>query len=160
MHNNYLSIDDYIVNSYPVNMKFVNGFFYIFHADRTESTFLSVPPNPFYFTPQEPIVLNWTFSPSNQYRVELFEYIESWKVWDMIFKSLVWLPRYSYYKYGDRLKFTTQPQSTITYTYSKSEDAGRKRFWLYSYKSDGSFTLEETITEFIVKEGILSHESF
>ena len=134
---------------------------YIFDTDRTtESAFISVPPNPFYFTPPEPLVLNWTFSPSQQYRVELYEYLESWNTWDIIFKSLVWLPRHNYYKYGDRLKFTTEPQSTITYSNSKSEDAGRKKFLLYSYKEDGSFTLEETFTDFIVKEGKLLHESF
>ena len=124
-----------------------------------DTSFISTPPNPFYFTPPEPLVLNWTFTKPYQYRVELYEYLEDWKTWDLIFKSLVWLQRYDYYKYGDRLKFTKEPQSTITYSYSKPEDAGRKRFWLYSYDEAGGYVFEEALTQFIVLQGIVFQPS-
>ena len=125
-------------------------------AGKKGSSFIITPPNPIYFTPPEPIVLNWTFTNPHHYRVEFYEYLQNWATWDLIFKSLVWLNANNYYNYAERLKFTTEPQCTIKYTLTKREDAGRKKLLLYSYDADGSYTSQEAFTEFIVREGNLT----
>jgi len=119
------------------------------------SSFIITPPNPIYFTPPEPITLNWTFTNPYQYQVEFYEYLQGWATWDLVFKSLVWLNQNNYYVHAERLKFTTEPQCTINYAFTKREDAGRKKLRLYSYSADGSYTTQEAFTEFVIREGKL-----